>query len=331
MSEITSLLRQKVHASWHDHDGGTPEDASRHYAENALLRPLFDNQQRIHGKERIRSWFEHQRQKFDENTRWNFQHRVMSATVEPHQNEFHCQVYLLTTGQKRKEDGEVQCFWVPGISLERWVRESGEWQILERSIEVSFAAYGKPEALAPLQYSSRMRHENIKTETDFKSNEEEESMKKDHPVEVSEIEKLLMEYCHRVDRGTAAEVADLFTEDATLVPEFDGDYEVQGQKEIQRFFQHYHDHFRSGVRHLQHMTTTPIIHVTENIASSNSYLLATFVDAESGTGMMVTGSYTDALKNEHGKWKFLRRTIQVHFLTSHAETIEKLEPMGFEN
>ncbi|MDC3251542.1 nuclear transport factor 2 family protein [Planctomycetota bacterium] len=331
MSDITSLLRQKIHASWRDHDGGTPEDASRHYAENALLRPLFDDQQRIHGKERIRSWFEHQRQKFDENTRWNFQHRVMSATVDPHQNEFRCQVYLLTTGQKRNEDGEVRSFWVPGISLERWVKKSEEWQILERSIEVSFAAYGQPEALAPLQYSSRMRHENIKTETDFKSNEEEENMKKDHPVEVSEIEKLLMEYCHRVDRGTAAEVADLFTEDATLVPEFDGDYEVQGQKEIQRFFQHYHDHFRSGVRHLQHMTTTPIIHVTENIASSNSYLLATFVDAASGTGMMVTGSYTDALKNEHGKWKFLRRTIQVHFLTSHAETIEKLEPMGFEN
>lgn len=150
-------------------------------------------------------------------------------------------------------------------------------------------------------------------------------------IEVSEIERLLMELCHRVDRGTAFEVAELFTEDASLLPEFDGDYEVRGREEIQRFYQHYHDNFRANVRHLQHMTSTPRIEVVENIASSTSYLLATFVNAESGAGVMATGTYIDALKKERGKWRFLRRTVQVHFLTSHAETIEKMEPMGFEN
>ncbi len=145
-----------------------------------------------------------------------------------------------------------------------------------------------------------------------------------------EIDQLLADYCHRVDRGSASEVADLFTEDAILVPEFDGDYEVKGDSAIEDFFRHYHEHFRTKVRHLQHMTTTSKVQVSGAIASAHSYLLATFVDAESGAGIMITGTYVDALKKEGTQWKFLRRAIQVHFVTSNGETIEQLEPMGFE-
>ena len=148
--------------------------------------------------------------------------------------------------------------------------------------------------------------------------------------DVCEIEQLLAEYCHRVDRGSATEVAELFTEDATLVPEFDGDYEVKGSSEIQRFFEHYHQHFRAKVRPLQHMTTTSRIQVSGEIASAHSHLLATLVDGESGAGMTVTGTYVDALKKENRQWKFLRRAVQVHFVTSNPETLEQLEPMGFE-
>ena len=149
--------------------------------------------------------------------------------------------------------------------------------------------------------------------------------------DVCDIEHLLTEYCHRVDRGSAAEVAELFTEDATLVPEFDGDYEVKGDSEIQRFFDHYHTHFRANVRHLQHMTTTSRIQVSAGVASAHSYLLATFVDGESGAAMTVTGTYVDALKKEGQDWKFLRRAIQVHFVTSNTEVVEQLGPMGFDS
>ena len=148
--------------------------------------------------------------------------------------------------------------------------------------------------------------------------------------DVCDIENLITEYCHRLDRGSAGDVVDLFTDEATLVPEFDGEYEVHGRSEIKRFFQHYPDHFRANVRHLQHMTNTSKIQVSGDIASAHSYLLATFVSAETGSGVTVTGTYIDALKKERRQWKFFRRTIQVHFASTHSDTIEQLEPMGFE-
>ncbi len=78
------------------------------------------------------------------------------------------------------------------------------------------------------------------------------------------------------------------------------------------------------------MTTTSRIQVSAGVASAHSYLLATFVDGESGAAMTVTGTYIDGLKKEGQGWKFLRRAIRVHFVTSNTEVVEQLEPMGFD-
>ena len=116
----------------------------------------------IEGRDRIRSWFEFQRQKFPREKRWNFQHRVTSLTIEPSGENFLSQVYLLTTGQKREIDGEIRSFWVPGQSLDHWVMESGEWRILKREIEVAFAAYEQAEALDVLIFSGAKKFETTK-------------------------------------------------------------------------------------------------------------------------------------------------------------------------
>ena len=56
-SEIICQLKQQIIDSWHDHDGGTPAEAARHYAEEARLNPVFDDSGALEGEEQIQAWF----------------------------------------------------------------------------------------------------------------------------------------------------------------------------------------------------------------------------------------------------------------------------------
>ena len=143
------------------------------------------------------------------------------------------------------------------------------------------------------------------------------------------IKQTLARYCHRVDRGTAAEVAQLFTEDAVLRPYYDGQYECEGRAEIQGWYVHYHEHFRANIRHLKHMITSAMIDVDGDSASCMSYLIATFVSNEDDSGYYVTGTYTDQLVKIGGDWLFKDRTIEVEFMAPQTAAIEEFPPTGY--
>ena len=143
------------------------------------------------------------------------------------------------------------------------------------------------------------------------------------------IKQTLARYCHRVDRGTAAEVAQLFAEDAVLRPYYDGEYECQGRAEIQGWYAHYHEYFRANIRHLKHMITSAMIDVGGDSASCMSYLIATFVSNEDDSGYYVTGTYTDQLVKIDGDWLFKDRTIEVEFMAPQAAAIEEFPATGY--
>lgn len=151
-SEVIYALKRQIIDSWHDHDTGAPEEAARHYGQEARLVPAFDDSGSLEGQSEIRAWFDFQRQKFGPEKRQDFQHRVTSFHFQLSAGIVRCRQRLLTTGQKRIENGEIRTFIVPGSSFDAWQKKQQTWQIISRKIQVDFAAYAKPQPLMPLNY-----------------------------------------------------------------------------------------------------------------------------------------------------------------------------------
>ncbi|OUU26412.1 MAG: hypothetical protein CBC13_00405 [Planctomycetia bacterium TMED53] len=151
-SAVITLLKQRICQSWSDHDTGTPEEATAHYAAEGRLNPIFDNSEVVVGRDQIYSWFQFQRNKFSALERWDFQHRVMSFHIQPHEQMVLCHSHLFTSGQKREESGRVRTFMVPGNSRDLWMELNGAWKIVSREIQVAFAAYGDPSKPTPLGF-----------------------------------------------------------------------------------------------------------------------------------------------------------------------------------
>ncbi|MEQ8233636.1 MAG: nuclear transport factor 2 family protein [Gammaproteobacteria bacterium] len=145
------------------------------------------------------------------------------------------------------------------------------------------------------------------------------------------IEQLLHAYCHRVDRGTAEDVAALFATDAVLEPRYDGDYVLSGRTEIARWYAWYHEHFRAGVRHLKHLVMSPLIDVGVDgeRAHGVSYLVATAIARASGEAFQASGTYHDEYRRVDGRWLFQHRRIEVEWMVGHADIAETFPALDF--
>ncbi len=148
-------------------------------------------------------------------------------------------------------------------------------------------------------------------------------------TDITQIKQLQSKYAHRVDRGSAAEVAALFAENAILRPRYDGDYECKGRAEFERWYAFYHENFRAGVRHLKHMIMSAEVEVTGNNAHGCSYLLATAVSNESNEGFYVTGTYNDEFVRIDGEWLFSLRVIDVEWMAATSALVEEFPPLNF--
>ena len=149
--------------------------------------------------------------------------------------------------------------------------------------------------------------------------------------DVTKIKQTLADYCHRVDRGTADEVAALFATNALLRPKYDGDYTVEGRDGIREWYAFYHDNFRTGVKHLKHLIHSISIDVNGDRAEGVCYLTAYLISNEDGLVYQVQGTYFDKYVQIRDDWLFQQREINVEFITQCGAPIESLEPLGFEN
>lgn len=147
--------------------------------------------------------------------------------------------------------------------------------------------------------------------------------------DVVAIQQLQVNYCHRVDRGSAAEVAPLFAEDAVLTPAYDGNYECRGRDEIERWYAFYHDTFRAGVKYLKHLITSMQVETAGDSATGCTYLLASAVSRESGEGFSANGTYFDSYSRVNNNWLFQTRRIEVEWMTTHTTVVETFPPLNF--
>lgn len=147
--------------------------------------------------------------------------------------------------------------------------------------------------------------------------------------DVSQINQLLANYCHRVDRGTPEEVAALFAPDGVLKPRFDGDYDVAGRDAVRGWYAHYNKHLRDGIRRLKHMIHSISIEVDGNRAKSVCYFSGCFISNADDKATLVFGTYTDDLGRVEGTWLFLERTIESHIVLPGLEALEQFPSMGY--
>ena len=148
--------------------------------------------------------------------------------------------------------------------------------------------------------------------------------------DISAIQNLLSSYCHKVDRGTAHEVAELFMEDGILRPYYDGKYECKGRVEVERWYAFYHEKMLSKVRNLKHIISSTAISVNGRSGNAVTYLSAYFVGIEDGVAYQVLGTYFDEVIKNADEWLFKDRRIEVEYMTPLNGMIEGMEPLGFE-
>jgi len=132
-------------------------------------------------------------------------------------------------------------------------------------------------------------------------------------------ERLMIEYCHLVDHGEAARIADQFTEDGVWCS---SENTMTGRAEIARGFQRRQDN--TG-RMSRHVCSNPLIEVIDKgRARGVVYLTLHRDDGPVGRRSSpmnlpeVVGEYRDTFALTHEGWRFSRRDVVADFVRRDA-------------
>ena len=130
-------------------------------------------------------------------------------------------------------------------------------------------------------------------------------------LDLAEIQNLLQQYCHAVDRGSVDDILAVFHRDATLRPVYLGPDSHQGHAAIRAWYTDYDRKVRSTVNPMRHKITAPYIQVEGDRATAVCYLDADFVSNASGEMGVAHGRYEDVLVKDEGRWSISERVIIV--------------------
>jgi len=136
--------------------------------------------------------------------------------------------------------------------------------------------------------------------------------------DVIAIEQLLNGYCHKLDRGDVAGVVALFSDDAVLIPEYEGDERHAGREAVEAWYTKYTQATGAAVTGLRHKISTAMIDVDGTNATAVCYLDADSVDRETGTRSLAGGRYEDRLVKKDGVWLLCERRIVVDYASTIA-------------
>jgi ketosteroid isomerase-like protein len=131
-----------------------------------------------------------------------------------------------------------------------------------------------------------------------------------------ECERLIYSYCHVIDHGDAARVAELFTEDGVWAST---EVTREGRAAIAAAFQ---ARQANTARMSRHVCSTPLIEVTDaNKARSVTYLTLFRHDGAAGRRSSplkglpeLVGEYRDEFGRTPEGWRFQRREVVVAFV-----------------
>ncbi len=145
-----------------------------------------------------------------------------------------------------------------------------------------------------------------------------------------EIQHALSAYCHYVDNGSVSAIADLFAEDAVLMPYYDGQYDVIGKQEIHRWYQFYLDKMKASVKNLRHSISTTLVEEEGTAVTSHCHLTAIFTIRDNNKTYQAQGSYIDKFINHDSIWLFQTRRIEINHINCLGDAIGHMRPIGYE-
>ena len=123
--------------------------------------------------------------------------------------------------------------------------------------------------------------------------------------------RLVTEYCHLVDHGEAARIADLFTPDGVWMS-------TQGRAALQQFFQSRQDDVARMSRHVCDNTLIDVVDADH--ARGVTYLTLYRHDGEPGRrvsplpGPAMLGEYRDTFVRTTDGWRFQQRDLILDFV-----------------
>jgi hypothetical protein len=123
--------------------------------------------------------------------------------------------------------------------------------------------------------------------------------------------RLVTEYCHLVDHGEAARIADLFTDDGVWM-------KTEGRAALQQFFQSRQDDIGRMSRHVCDNTLIDVLDADR--ARGVTYLTLYRHDGEPGrhvsplVGPVLLGEYRDTFVRTPDGWRFERRDLIIDFM-----------------
>ena len=135
-----------------------------------------------------------------------------------------------------------------------------------------------------------------------------------------ECARLVAQYCHYIDHGAAAKVAELFASDGTWTAP---GVSMNGQGELRAGFKTRQD---NAARMSRHVCNNLLIDVVdENNATGSVYLTLYTFDGEEGRtvspleGPNLVGEYNDVFVRTEEGWRFQSRATTFEFFRSMPE------------
>jgi 3-phenylpropionate/cinnamic acid dioxygenase small subunit len=136
------------------------------------------------------------------------------------------------------------------------------------------------------------------------------------PVETSRdaIEKLILAYAERIDRGDFAGVGELFADGLIAGP--DGSPLARGRGEVQRLYERTTRRYEDGTPRTKHVTTNLQLDLDEpsGAARARSYYTVLQALPDFPLQPIVAGRYEDRFERAAGGWRFAERRMFVELV-----------------
>ncbi len=128
------------------------------------------------------------------------------------------------------------------------------------------------------------------------------------------VERLILTYAERIDRGDFAGVGELFAEGVIAGP--DGAALARGREQARQLYERTTRRYEDGTPRTKHVTSNLIVDVDEAAGTARARSYFTVLQALPGLPLqpIVAGRYEDRFERDGGRWRFSERRMFVELV-----------------
>ena len=128
------------------------------------------------------------------------------------------------------------------------------------------------------------------------------------------IERLILTYAERIDRGDFAGVGELFADAVIAGP--DGAPLARGREQARALYERTTRRYEDGTPHTRHLTTNLLVDVDDAAGSAEARSYFTVLQGLPDFPLqpIVAGRYEDRFERAGGRWRFAERRMFVELV-----------------